>query len=987
MFPLSSVSPRQRHIWKWLVGTLAGIAVGLGLTSYAIRGLTARCFDNPASSGSPALTVRDRTLTLPPAGRPWYSTSYAIEWSGVLYVPSGGPYRFALTSDDGSTLAIDGAMVVDNSGPHSSQKRDGLASLARGLHSIRIRYLQLEGDAAFAATWQQEGRGSSTEAPLATAWLFPEEPGPLWFALFRVGSYLTLVASASWGPVLMLFLSGAVFRFVWRRRLVESHRGGRTRRVAEQALTAATEFSVLASLAILAWVGWFGSVDLSLGPIRLAIQTLWAPGLALIISLAFGAWLKTSPDGRFQLPMDWAWLKQSATRALVNPARALILTNRATAIWVTLGVSVVLAALGLAHAWQQGLTGNYYGDSNWRGEPVYSAHDRTLTLRRPVHDFVDGDKPYSIDWRGFIQVDTIGEYEFVLTSIGRSELWIDGQQVIAGEETTGLKADRGALRLAPGIHAISVKYSPSPGRRAGFYAAWRRWPFGQARIPELHDLTTAVLLPTAPNRYELTLLHAGSSVTSAASMIGLLVVTALYLVACRRLLTTVREHHVHIAVLLALALTYYLAAFSRPSIGNYWGFATLERFGEWRTIALFAGIALAVTSYRQDHRTLTAATAAIQAFVRRTPAIIPAMAILGALIFFALRNEFVNSDGIMFRWTVPLRATQTGVAVNFDEMWESYLHGWFWYVTNQLFGWSVRLSYQVASSVAGGLFLIWAWLYARRLLPHMALPFVLLLLSGGYMQLFFGDVEHYTLVGVVIAVYYLVSLRFLQGEQHLAVPSAVLSLAMTFHLLAGFLLLSLAYLYAVAIRKRLYAQIASGILAFLAIFFLTMFLLGKPFDEIYQGQWGASAAREALRAGVANLTGATDVEQSGRWAWFAFDAYHWEQYNLLAQLFPANVLVVLLLAGRRIKMDPINLHLMAACLGMAIFQFCYKALLPVGYDWNLYANAAIPMAILVWRNLLNAQDLRYKAELILAWFLLSSAHSYAWIVANHQFAP
>ena len=987
MFSLPSVSPRQRHIWKWLGGTLTGIALGLGLTSYAIRGLTARYFDNPAWSGSPALTVRDRALTLPPADRPWYSTSYTIEWSGVIYIPSGGPYRFALTSDDGSTLAIDGAMVVDNSGPHGSQKRDGLAWLARGLHSIHIRYLQLEGDAAFAATWQQEGRGSNTEAPLATAWLFPEEPGPLWFTLFRVGDYLTQAASASRAPVLMLILSGAVFRIVWRRRLFESRRGGRIRHLAERALTAATEFSVLASLAILAWVAWFGSVDLSLGPIQLAVRTLWAPGLALVASLAFGTWLKTSPDGRFRLPMDGAWLEQSATRALVNPARSLILTNRATAIWVTLGVSVVLATLVLAHAWQRGLTGNYYGDSNWRGEPVYSAHDRTLTLRRPVHDFVDGDKPYSIDWRGFIHIATIGEYEFVLTSIGRTELWIGGQQVIAGEETTGLKADRGALRLAPGIHPISVKYSPSAGRRAGFYAAWRRWPFGQAHVPELHELTTAVLLPKAPNRNELMLLHAGSSINSAASMIGLLCVTAAYLIACRRLLTTVREHHVHIGVLLSVALTYYLAAFSRPSIGNYWGFATLDRFGQWRTIALFAVIALSVTSYRQYHRTVAAGTAAIQAFVRRTPAIIPATAILGALIFFSLRNEFVNSDGIMLRWTVPLHATQTGGAVNFDEMWESYLHGWFWYGTNRLFGWSVRLSYQVASSVAGGLFLIWAWSYARRLLPQMALPFVLLLLSGGYMQLFFGDVEHYTLVGVVIAAYYLVSLRFLQGAQHLAVPSAVLSLAMTFHLLAGFLLLSLAYLYAVALRKRLYAQIGPGILAFLSVFFLTMFLLGKPFDEIYQGRWGASAAREAVRAGVAYLTGATAVQQSGRWAWFAFDAYHWEQYNLLAQMFPANVLVVLLFAARRITMDPINLHLMAACLGMAIFQFSYKALLPVGYDWNLYANAAIPLAILVWRNLLNAQDLHYKAELILAWFLLSSAHSYSWIIANHQFAP
>jgi hypothetical protein len=201
------------------------------------------------------------------------------------------------------------------------------------------------------------------------------------------------------------------------------------------------------------------------------------------------------------------------------------------------------------------------------------------------------------------------------------------------------------------------------------------------------------------------------------------------------------------------------------------------------------------------------------------------------------------------------------------------------------------------------------------------------------------------------------------------------------------LLVSLAYLYAVALRKKLYAQIGSGILAFISVFVVTMVLLGKPFAEIYQGQWGASAAREAVQAGAAYLSNPADVQHTSRWAWFAFDAYHWEQYNLLQQMFPANVLLVLLFAGRRIPMDRINLHLLAVCLGMAIFQFNYKALLPVGYDWNLYANAAIPLAILVWRNLLTAENLRYKAEIILAWVLLSSAHSYSWIVGNHHYAP
>jgi hypothetical protein len=57
--------------------------------------------------------------------------------------------------------------------------------------------------------------------------------------------------------------------------------------------------------------------------------------------------------------------------------------------------------------------------------------------------------------------------------------------------------------------------------------------------------------------------------------------------------------------------------------------------------------------------------------------------------------------------------------------------------------------------------------------------------SGGYMQLFFGDVENYTVSAAIVVFYVLAAHRYLSGEVGLHVPSAILAVAMCFHLETG----------------------------------------------------------------------------------------------------------------------------------------------------------------------------------------------------------
>jgi hypothetical protein len=67
---------------------------------------------------------------------------FAIDYTGRFWIDKPGPYRFALTSDDGSRLYIDDQMVVDNDGIHPADTKSGSVELAGGIHGIRVQYFQ-----------------------------------------------------------------------------------------------------------------------------------------------------------------------------------------------------------------------------------------------------------------------------------------------------------------------------------------------------------------------------------------------------------------------------------------------------------------------------------------------------------------------------------------------------------------------------------------------------------------------------------------------------------------------------------------------------------------------------------------------------------------------------------------------------------------------------------------------------------------------------
>jgi hypothetical protein len=67
---------------------------------------------------------------------------FAIDYTGKFWIDNTALYRFSLTADDAGKLYIDGHEVVDNDGIHPARVRTGRRELKRGVHTMRVEYMQ-----------------------------------------------------------------------------------------------------------------------------------------------------------------------------------------------------------------------------------------------------------------------------------------------------------------------------------------------------------------------------------------------------------------------------------------------------------------------------------------------------------------------------------------------------------------------------------------------------------------------------------------------------------------------------------------------------------------------------------------------------------------------------------------------------------------------------------------------------------------------------
>ena len=95
---------------------------------------------------------------------------FGYVFTGYLDIPSDGIWDFAVRSDDGGLLEIDGKVVVDNDGSHSAFTATGRIPLKKGLHPFRLSYLEdYEGQSLFWA-WKPQGGERFDRIPKDAVW-------------------------------------------------------------------------------------------------------------------------------------------------------------------------------------------------------------------------------------------------------------------------------------------------------------------------------------------------------------------------------------------------------------------------------------------------------------------------------------------------------------------------------------------------------------------------------------------------------------------------------------------------------------------------------------------------------------------------------------------------------------------------------------------------------------------------------------------------
>jgi len=104
----------------------------------------------PAASGTAHELTTDG-LELPS------DANVAVAFDGYLNLTAGGSYRFALASDDGSKLYIDGKQVVDNDGDHGVVTAADSVDLAPGKHAIRVEWFNGGGGAWLGSYFEGPG--------------------------------------------------------------------------------------------------------------------------------------------------------------------------------------------------------------------------------------------------------------------------------------------------------------------------------------------------------------------------------------------------------------------------------------------------------------------------------------------------------------------------------------------------------------------------------------------------------------------------------------------------------------------------------------------------------------------------------------------------------------------------------------------------------------------------------------------------------------
>jgi len=397
-----------------------------------------------------------------------------------------------------------------------------------------------------------------------------------------------------------------------------------------------------------------------------------------------------------------------------------------------------------------------------------------------------------------------------------------------------------------------------------------------------------------------------------------------------------------------LYLVLLIAVFTASFFPNHrtWGFNVWGYFSVWVPFILLGlGLVLPTTFlFSVRHRAWTV-TEECHVFDRKYLLATTCLIVLLGLAFYFLRarTHFLG-DGYTL---ISLLSSSHPLIEKYRELGESLAHIWLYATIGGNSEHDAVLTYQIISIAAGIVFLVSVALFSKAIFKetNSRLLFFLGMVSGGYMLLYFGYVENYSLFILSVVAYCLTGLLALKGQQSRWVLLLLQALTIFFHIFGVTLIPATAYL--LIKNSKLEDQLLrlsrkTKLLIGLAIVGLALFVFSYAYSTDY-----------FFRLALVSLFNHRFVQEG----YTLFSLKHLADLgNLLMVLLPG--LPIFLVVLMRIPLRRLLKRAEYRWLGIVVIctlgaTFIFDPKIGMPRDWDLFSFPGIPLSVLCYYTILD----------------------------------
>ncbi len=337
------------------------------------------------------------------------------------------------------------------------------------------------------------------------------------------------------------------------------------------------------------------------------------------------------------------------------------------------------------------------------------------------------------------------------------------------------------------------------------------------------------------------------------------------------------------------------------------------------------------------------------------------------LLFTTLGNGFVNDDGLENSFCL----SNGTFRVRFDEMLSGISVQSIWNTFGDPALFTPFDAYAAFSSAMGGVFILFAMLLSNRESGTRWPFFLLLMVTGGFMQVFFGDVEHYAGITAFSMAYIWAVREFLEDRFTILIPALFLAVAVSMHVMA-LCFLPAHLLLCIRAWRRKPRSLVPVSMALMVTVLLLVFVIAASMGMDYRNLENS------------HLFGSGDGRTTVDMLATPSISYYNAVTSVLFLLFPFWWVPLILLFTGNIGNDAFNRFLITATAGLLLMAYVWRLGLRPYFDWNLLAAVAVPPSVLAWRNLMRTRPTRLQLPAMLLLAFTGLFHSCSWIMANHD---